>query len=60
MISGELMAYSLSIPPEYKIRIESGGKVEKWILRKAFEEEGPVASFFISHPLARCHGTWHL
>jgi asparagine synthase (glutamine-hydrolysing) len=37
LISGELLDYALAIPPEYKQRPESGGKIEKWIFRKAFE-----------------------
>ncbi len=37
LISGELLDYSLSIPPEYKVREQSGEMIEKWIFRKAFE-----------------------
>jgi asparagine synthase (glutamine-hydrolysing) len=38
LISGELLDYSLSIPPEYKMKPEGDDKVEKWIFRKAYEE----------------------
>lgn len=37
LISGELLDYALAIPAEYKQRPDSGGKIEKWIFRKAFE-----------------------
>ena len=37
LISGELLDYSLTIPPEYKLKPEGDGKIEKWIFRKAFE-----------------------
>lgn len=37
LISGELLTYAMRIPPEYKQRPENGGKVEKWIFRKAYE-----------------------
>jgi asparagine synthase (glutamine-hydrolysing) len=41
LISGKLLDYSLSIPPKYKIKDEDGIKVEKWIFRKAYEEQLP-------------------
>ncbi|GAI82899.1 unnamed protein product, partial [marine sediment metagenome] len=37
LISGELLEYSLAIPPEYKQKQDGNKKIEKWILRKAFE-----------------------
>ncbi len=37
LISGELLEYSLAIPPEYKQKPDGNRKIEKWILRKAFE-----------------------
>jgi asparagine synthase (glutamine-hydrolysing) len=37
LISGELLDYSLAIPPEYKQKSEGGQKIEKWVFRKAFE-----------------------
>ena len=37
LISGELLDYALALPPEYKQKPVSGGKIEKWIFRKAFE-----------------------
>jgi len=41
LISGELLNYALAIAPEYKQRSVGDGKVEKWIFRKAFEEDLP-------------------
>jgi asparagine synthase (glutamine-hydrolysing) len=41
LISGELLSYAMTIPPEFKIRSENGQKIEKWILRKAFENDLP-------------------
>jgi asparagine synthase (glutamine-hydrolysing) len=41
LISGELLNYSISLPPEYKQREEDGEKIEKWIFRKAFEDVIP-------------------
>jgi asparagine synthase (glutamine-hydrolysing) len=41
LISGELLTYSLAIPPEYKQKPEGGDKIEKWIFRKAFEDKLP-------------------
>lgn len=43
LISGELLDYSLAIPPEYKQKPEGGEKIEKWIFRKAFEDKLPDA-----------------
>lgn len=37
LISGELLEYSLAIPPEYKQKQDGNKKIEKWIFRKAFE-----------------------
>ncbi len=37
LISGELLQYSLTIPPAYKQKPEGASKVEKWIFRKAYE-----------------------
>lgn len=37
LISGELLRYALTIPPEYKQRPDGTQKVEKWIFRKAYE-----------------------
>jgi asparagine synthase (glutamine-hydrolysing) len=34
----ELVDLSMKIPPELKIREHNGAKIEKWILRKAFED----------------------
>jgi asparagine synthase (glutamine-hydrolysing) len=31
----------MTIPPEYKIHSKNGQKIEKWILRKAFENDLP-------------------
>lgn len=36
----ELVDLSMQIPPELKIREHNGAKIEKWILRKAFEDTG--------------------
>jgi asparagine synthase (glutamine-hydrolysing) len=38
-----MVALSMKIPPELKIREHHGTKIEKWILRKAFE--GPMISY---------------
>lgn len=43
LISGELLNYSLAIPPEYKQKPEGTDKIEKWIFRKAFEDRLPEA-----------------
>ncbi len=37
LISGELLQYSLTIPPQYKQKPEGSEKIEKWIFRKAYE-----------------------
>ncbi len=36
----EMIRLSMKIPPELKIREHEGAKIEKWILRKAFENTG--------------------
>ena len=41
LISGELLQYSLAIPPQYKQRPEKDQKIEKWIFRKAYEDVLP-------------------
>ncbi|UCH46064.1 MAG: hypothetical protein JSV11_04970 [Nitrospiraceae bacterium] len=41
LISGELLNYSLALPPEYKIRDNGKDKIEKWIFRKSFENDLP-------------------
>lgn len=41
LISGELLRYALAIPPQYKQKPEENRKIEKWILRKAYEDELP-------------------
>ena len=43
LISGELLEYSLTIPPEYKIYPDGDRKIEKWIFRKTFENDIPAA-----------------
>ena len=43
LISGELLDYALRIPPEYKQKPEGARKIEKWILRKAYESDLPQA-----------------
>jgi asparagine synthase (glutamine-hydrolysing) len=42
LISGELLDYALRIPPHYKMKPEGDGKIEKWILRKAYESDLPA------------------
>lgn len=37
LISGELLRYSMAIPPRYKQKPEGSQKIEKWIFRKAYE-----------------------
>ncbi|HDH98875.1 MAG TPA: asparagine synthetase B, partial [Deltaproteobacteria bacterium] len=37
LISGELLNYSMAIPPEYKQKPDGENKIEKWIFRKAYE-----------------------
>ena len=43
LISGELLDYALRIPPQYKQKPEGGKRIEKWILRKAYESALPKA-----------------
>jgi asparagine synthase (glutamine-hydrolysing) len=43
LISGELLQYALRIPPQFKMKPESDGKIEKWIFRKAYEADLPAA-----------------
>jgi asparagine synthase (glutamine-hydrolysing) len=43
LISGELLDYTLKLPPEYKQRKQGDQKVEKWIFRKAYESLLPKA-----------------
>lgn len=38
---GEVVAYALSIPPQYKVYRNGSEPVEKWILRKAVEDAVP-------------------
>ncbi|MFC1903059.1 asparagine synthase-related protein [Chloroflexota bacterium] len=37
LISGELLQYSMTIPPKYKQMPDGSQKIEKWIFRKAYE-----------------------
>ena len=37
LISGELLQYSMAIPPQYKQKPEGSQRIEKWIFRKAYE-----------------------
>ncbi len=41
LISGELLNYALSLPPDYKVRPHQGEDMEKWVFRKAFENDLP-------------------
>jgi asparagine synthase (glutamine-hydrolysing) len=41
LISGELLNYAFSIPPECKQKPEGDEKIEKWIFRKAYEDQLP-------------------
>jgi asparagine synthase (glutamine-hydrolysing) len=41
LISGELLSYAMTIPPEYKQKPEGDKKIEKWIFRKTYEEYIP-------------------
>lgn len=41
LISGELLNYSLAMPPEFKQKPQSGDRIEKWIFRLAFESDLP-------------------
>ena len=41
LISGDLLGYALAIAPEYKQMPDGADKIEKWILRKAYEKQLP-------------------
>jgi asparagine synthase (glutamine-hydrolysing) len=41
LISGELFQYAIRIPTEYKLREVDGRMVEKWIFRRAYENDLP-------------------
>ena len=41
LISGELLNYAMSIPSEYKQKPAGEQKIEKWIFKKAYENELP-------------------
>lgn len=41
LISGELLNYSMGLPPEFKQKPDNGERIEKWIFRKAFENDLP-------------------
>ena len=41
LISGELLGYALGLAPELKQKPDAGGKMEKWVFRKAFEDRLP-------------------
>jgi len=41
LVSGELLHYALGLAPGLKIKLEGEKKIEKWILRKAFEADLP-------------------
>jgi len=43
LISGELLNYAMTLPPEYKQKPDGDQKIEKWIFRKAFEQYLPDA-----------------
>ncbi len=43
LISTELLNYAVSLPPEFKQKRLNGGSMEKWIFRKAFENDLPEA-----------------
>ncbi len=43
LLSGELLDYALRLPAEYKQKPGDGGKIEKWILRLAYEPLLPAA-----------------
>lgn len=36
----EMIRLAMKIPPEFKVSNHNGSKIEKWILRKAFEDSG--------------------
>ncbi|MBN1862894.1 MAG: hypothetical protein JW790_04560 [Dehalococcoidales bacterium] len=41
LISGKLLDYALAIAPEYKQMPDGADKIEKWIMRKAYEKQLP-------------------
>ncbi|HUT42975.1 MAG TPA: asparagine synthase-related protein [Desulfobacterales bacterium] len=41
LISGELLQYAMTIPSGYKLMPDKNGIIEKWIFRKAFENDLP-------------------
>lgn len=41
LISGELLRYVMTLPPEFKQKPEPDQRIEKWIFRKAFEGRLP-------------------
>jgi asparagine synthase (glutamine-hydrolysing) len=41
LISGALLGYALSLAPELKQKPAGGEKIEKWVFRKAFENDLP-------------------
>jgi asparagine synthase (glutamine-hydrolysing) len=43
LVSGELLDYALSLSPELKLKPEGEGRIEKWIFRKAYEDELPAS-----------------
>lgn len=43
LISGELLNYSMGLPPEFKQKPRDGDRTEKYIFRKAFEDALPEA-----------------
>lgn len=42
LISGELLAYAMSLPPQCKQRPDGDTRIEKWIFRKAYESLLPA------------------
>jgi len=42
LISGRLLSYALELPPEFKQHPQGGGRMEKWIFRKAYESLLPA------------------
>jgi asparagine synthase (glutamine-hydrolysing) len=37
LISGRLLGYAMELPPEFKQHPQDGGRMEKWIFRRAYE-----------------------
>lgn len=37
LISGELLDFALRIPPQYKLKPEGNGRIEKWVFRNDYE-----------------------